>query len=292
MTVGSLLNGGFRLIRERPGAMLIWTLVQLIAAVATSFVTTWILQASFYAALSGEDVQSLQLTAALQFILLGLGGLVVSTILYAAVQRAILRPDEGGPGWLRLGMDEVRLFLLLLLCLFIFLLALLAVGLFLGAILYRASPGAAVAAIYIVGGIGGLLFGTKISLIFPLTLKKGAFAIGEGTSLSRGRFWTLLGTYLIIFLILLVLGILNVAVTQPEYLSAVFQHGFGSYEVEQATMLQSQKLIAGEIDAPVVIGWVLTAIQGAIGCALWGGAAATAVQQLTADEPGLSDTFS
>ncbi len=292
MTVGSLLNGGFRLIRERPGAMLIWTLVQLIVAVATSFVTTWIVQASFYAALSGEDVQSLQLTAALQFILLGLGGLVVSTILYAAVQRAILRPDEGGPGWLRLGMDEVRLFLLLLLCLFIFLLALLAVGLFLGAILYRASPGAAVAAIYIVGGIGGLLFGTKISLIFPLTLKKGAFAIGEGTSLSRGRFWTLLGTYLIIFLILLVLGILNVAVTQPDYLSAVFQHGFGSYEVEQATMLQSQKLIAGEIDAPVVIGWVLTAIQGAIGCALWGGAAATAVQQLTADEPGLSDTFS
>ena len=292
MTVGSLLNGGFRLIRERPGAMLIWTLVQLIVAVATSFVTTWIVQASFYAALSGEDVQSLQLTAALQFILLGLGGLVVSTILYAAVQRAILRPDEGGPGWLRLGMDEVRLFLLLLLCLFIFLLALLAVGLFLGAVLYRASPGAAVAAIYIVGGIGGLLFGTKISLIFPLTLKKGAFAIGEGTSLSRGRFWTLLGTYLIIFLILLVLGILNVAVTQPDYLSAVFQHGFGSYEVEQATMLQSQKLIAGEIDAPVVIGWVLTAIQGAIGCALWGGAAATAVQQLTADEPGLSDTFS
>ncbi|WP_395614201.1 hypothetical protein [Allosphingosinicella sp.] len=292
MTVGSLLNGGFRLIRERPGAMLIWTLVQLIVAVATSFATTWIVQASFYAALSGEDVQSLQLTAALQFILLGLGGLVVSTILYAAVQRAILRPDEGGPGWLRLGMDEVRLFLLLLLCLFIFLLALLAVGLFLGAILYRASPGAAVAAIYIVGGIGGLLFGTKISLIFPLTLKKGAFAIGEGTSLSRGRFWTLLGTYLIIFLILLVLGILNVAVTQPDYLSAVFQHGFGSYEVEQATMLQSQKLIAGEIDAPVVIGWVLTAIQGAIGCALWGGAAATAVQQLTADEPGLSDTFS
>ena len=33
---------------------------------------------------------------------------------------AIIRPDEGGPGWLRLGMDEVRLFLLLLLYLIIF----------------------------------------------------------------------------------------------------------------------------------------------------------------------------
>ena len=37
MTISSLLEGGFRLIRERPGAMLIWTVVQLAVAIATSF---------------------------------------------------------------------------------------------------------------------------------------------------------------------------------------------------------------------------------------------------------------
>ena len=292
MTIGSLLHGGFRLIRERPGAMLIWTLIQLAVAIASSFGAMWILQGSVDAMLGGASQETVQLNAALQYLLLGMAGLVVSTILYAAVQRAVLRPDEGGPGWLKLGMDEVRLFLVFLLCLLIFLVSLLVVGLFLGAILARAGPGAAVIGIYVVGGIAGALFGTKVSLIFPLTLKRGAFAIGEGTSLTRGHFWTLLGTYLIIFLILLILGIVNVAVTQPEYLSAVFQYGFGSEEVQQASLLETQKLISGTIDAPVIIGWLLTAIEGAIGCALWGGVAATAVQQLTADEPGLSETFS
>lgn len=130
MTIGSLMAGGFRLIRERPGAMLIWTIIQLVIAIVTGFATAAILQGSFDAALSGETAESIQLAAGLKYVLLGAAGLVVSTILYAAVQRAILRPDEGGPGWLRLGMDEVRLFLILLLCLFVFLVSALVVGLF------------------------------------------------------------------------------------------------------------------------------------------------------------------
>lgn len=292
MTIGSLLNGGFRLIRERPGAMLIWTLIQLAVAIAMSFATMAILQAGVAASLSGESVQTVQLNAALQSFLLGLAGLAISTILYAAVQRAILRPDEGGPGWLRLGMDEVRLFLLLLLCGAVFLVAAVVVGLFLFAFLKGAGQATATLATYLVLGIAGALVGTKVSLIFPLTLKRQAYAIGEGTALSRGHFWTLFGAYFIVFLIMLAIGFASLAVTQPEYLSAIFQHGFGSAEEEQAQLLEYQKLMAGTIDAPVIIGWALTAISGAISCALLGGAAATAVQQLTTDESGLTETFS
>jgi hypothetical protein len=91
---------------------------------------------------------------------------------------------------------------------------------------------------------------------------------------------------------MLAIGLASLAVTQPEYLSAIFQHGFGSAEEEQAQLLEYQKLAAGTIDAQVIIGWVVTAISGAISCALLGGAAATAVQQLTGDESGLSETFS
>lgn len=292
MTIGSLLNGGFRLIREHPGAMLIWTIIQLAVAIATSFATMAILQAGVDATLSGESVQSVQLNAALQSMLVGLVGLAISTIVYAAVQRAILRPDEGGPGWLRLGMDEVRLFLLLLLCLLIFLVSALVVGLFLGAVLAGAGVATATLVTYVVVGIAGAFFGTRVSLIFPLTLKRSAFAVGDGTSLSRGHFWTLFGAYFIVFLIMLAIGLANLAVTQPEYLSAIFQHGFGSVEEQQASLMDYQRLMTGTIDAPLIIGWVLTAVSGAISCALLGGAAATAVQQLTTDEPGLSETFS
>src|SRR5207253_5490091 len=117
-------------------------------------------------------------------------------------------------------------------------------------------------------------------------------AIGDGWNLSNGRFWPLFGTYFIILLLLIAVGIASSLVTEPEYISAVFQHGFSSNEADQASLLQFQKIAAGTIDAPIIIGWLLTAVQGAIGVALLGGAAATAVQELATDAEGLSDTFS
>jgi hypothetical protein len=289
------MGGGFRLIKERPGAMLIWTLIQLAMTIGTSFWTASLVQGLFDALLSGESVQSVQLSFAMQSLLVAVAIGVVSTILYAAVQRAILRPTEGGPGWLKLGMDEIRFLLIVVLYSIIFAVALIIAGVILG--LFFAGSGESgmqimQILIIILGFIACSYFGTKLSLSFPLTLKEGTFSIGEGWSLSNGRFWTLYGAYFIILLILMAVGIASSVVTEPEYLSAVFQHGFSSPEADQASLLQFQKVAAGTIDAPVIIGWVLTALQGAIGVALLGGAAATAVQELTADEAGLGDTFS
>lgn len=292
MTIGSLLEGGFRLIKERPGAMLIWTLIQLAATVAAGFATMAILQGNIDALMGGATVESVQASSTVKSLLVTLGGLVISTFIYAAVQRAILRRDEGGPGWLMFGMDEVRLFLLTMLYMVIFVVALVILGVVIGLFIGAAGPRALTLVLLVIFCIAGAWFATKVSLTFPLTLKEGAFAIGDGWRLTSGHFWTLLGTYLIIFLILLGLGIVNLAVTQPAYLSAVFQHGFTSFEAQQASVLQYQKLMMGEVDAPIIIGWLLTAIQGAVGYALFGGAVATAVQQLTTDEEGLSETFS
>lgn len=292
MTIGSLIEGGFRLIRERPGAMLIWTVIGLIAAIAASFATMAILQGNMDSLLSGESEQSVLLSGALKSMLVGLGGLIVSSILYAAVQRAILRPDEGGPGWLKLGMDEVRLFLLVLLYVVLFLIAIFILGLFVSPFLGRGNQSTIQLVLLVIGAVIGAYFGTKVSLTFPLTIKERAFSIGDGVRLTRGHFWTLFGAYFILFLIQFAIGIASMVVTQPEYISAIFQHGLGSPEAEQASLLGYQKLMAGTIDASIVIGWVLTAVQGAIGYALLGGAAATAVQQLTADQVELSETFS
>ena len=292
MIISALMEGGFRLIRERPGAMLIWTAIQLVATIASSYAMVVIIQGNIDALMSGESMESVQLSSSLKSLLVTLGGIVISTFLYAAVQRAIIRPDEGGPGWLRLGMDEVRLFLLILLYLLIFAVGTLVGGLFMGLFLAAAGAVAATVVLLVIACVVGAWFATRVSLTFPLTLKEQAFAIGEGWKLTKGRFWVLFGTFLIIFLILLAIGIANLAVTQSEYLSAVFQHGFGSLEAQEASVIPYQRLMAGEIDAKIIIGWVLTAVTGAIGYALYGGAAATAVQQLTADEEGLSKTFS
>lgn len=292
MTIGSLLEGGFRLIKERPGAMLIWTVIQLAMTIATSFWMASLVQGLFDAALRGESLQAAQLSFATQTLLVAFAGYIVSTILYAAVQRAIIYPAEGGPGWLRLGMDEIRFFLLLVLYSIIFGVGLLIAGLIVGLFLVGAGPQVVSLMIIVLVFVGCSYFATKLSLSFPLTLKERTFVIGEGWRLSNGRFWTLFGAYFIIFLIMMAVGIASSLVTEPEYLSAAVRHGFSSPQADQASLLQFQKLAAGTVDAPIIIGWVLTALQGAIGAALLGGAAATAVQQLTVDEEGLSDTFS
>lgn len=291
MTIGSLLEGGFRLIKERPGAMLIWMLIQLATTIATSLWMASLVQGLLDAALRGETLESVRMSFVMQSLLVGIAGTVVSTILYAAVQRAIIHPTEGGPAWLRLGMDEVRYFLLLFLYSIIFGIVGIVVFAILGAVLASAGAGGLVVLV-VLGFCAFSYFATKLSLSFPLTLKEGAFAIGGGWTLSNGRFWTLFGAYFIIFLILVVVGLASSFASDPEYLSAVARYGYSSPEADQASLLQFQKLAAGTIDAPIIIGWVLTAVQGAIGAALFGGAAATAVQQLTADEEGLVDTFS
>lgn len=295
MTIGSLIQGGFRLIKERPGAMLIWTLIQLAVAIGTSYAAAAILQGNIDAVMSGTSVQSAQTTNALQTLLLSLAGLIVAAIVYAAIQRAIIRPAEGGPGWLRLGMDEVRYYLLILLYMIIFAVAAVVVTLVLGIFFAGSGPGGAqtlVLILLVLGFVACSYFGTKLSLTFPLTLKQRAFAIGEGWSLTNGRFWTLFGAYFIIFLIMLAAGVAILAVTRPDYLAAIFQHGLTSPEVQLAAFQENQELMSGTPSTGMIIGWVLSAVQGAIGYALLGGAAATAVQQLTADEEGLSDTFS
>ena len=56
-------------------------------------------------------------------------------------------------------------------------------------------------------------------------------------------------------------------------------------------MREYQVLMMGEIDVNMILKWVLGAAASGLTVALIGGAVATATQELTADEQGLSDTF-
>ncbi len=292
MTIGSLLEGGFRIIRERGGALLIWTAIQLVVTIATSFAMASILNGVMDDMLAGASESSVQLSYSLWSILLGLAGLAVASVLYAAAQRVVIRPAEGGPGWLKLGGDELRLFLLSVYYIFAFIIVFLVVGVILGILLLGAGRDVLQLVLIVLAVIACAYFSTRLSLTFPLTLKRRAFSIGAGWNLTRGHGWTLFATFLIILLMMLAAGILTSLVTEPGYIAAVFEHGFNSPEADEASLYQYRQLMAGEVDVRMIVGWVLTAIQGAIGYALVGGAAATAVEALTGEEEGLSETFS
>lgn len=291
MTVGSLLEGGFRIAKERGGALLLWTIMQLAATIAAAYAMAALLRGNIDAVANGASLESVQASFALQSFLVGLITLAVGTIISAAAQRVVLRPAEGGPGWLKLGGDEVRLFLLMLLYIIGFSFAFAIPGLFVGAFVGAESAAFPTVLAVLAVGIVAVL-GTKLSLTFPLTLKRRAFAIGDGWRLTKGHFWTLFATYLVICLLLLIVSVLTVVVTEPDYVAAISQYGFLSAEAEEASLAPYLRLMDGTIDAPIVINWVLIAIQGSVGYALLGGAAATAVQQLDGAEDGLSETFS
>lgn len=278
-------------MKERGGALLLWTIMQLAATIAAAYAMAMLLRGNIDALANGESLESVQASFTLQSFLVGLITLAVGTVISAAAQRVVLRPAEGGPGWLKLGGDEVRLFLLMLLYIIGFSFAFAIPGLFVGA--FVGAESAALPTVLAVLGIGiGAVLGAKLSLTFPLTLKRRAFAIGDGWRLTNGHFWTLFATYLVIFLLLLIIGVLTIVVTELDYVAAISQYGFLSPEAEAASLAPYMRLMDGTIDAPIVINWVLIAIQGSVGYALLGGAAATAVRQLDGAEEGLSETFS
>jgi hypothetical protein len=291
VTIGSLLEGGFRIVKERGGALLIWTFILLLATIASAYASGWAERGRMDAIAAGVPVDAADASNALQGMLIGLIGLFAGTIVVAAVQRSILRPTEGGLAWLKLGADELRLFALLMLYLIIFILAFVVFGVFAGG-LVGANQQALMILLFVPALAGIIFFGTKLSLTFPLTLKRGAFAMRDGWALTTGHFWTLFAVNFIIVVALTAATCLAVLVSEPEYVAAISQYGFLSSESADATMRPYLRLIDGTIDAPMIINFVLLAILSAVNYALLGGAAATAVLELDGAEEGLSETFS
>jgi hypothetical protein len=124
-----------------------------------------------------------------------------------------------------------------------------------------------------------------------MTLMRKRFVIGEAWTLTNGRFWTLLAVYLIFFLALFGLSMLAALVTEREYFSAIFQSGVDSEQARQAVAHEYRVLSQGGPDATIILQWVCNAVLGGLGAALFGGASAAAVKQLSVDQESLSETF-
>jgi hypothetical protein len=298
MTVGSIIGGAFRLVRERPGAVALWGLIYLAATVAL-MLTIGPMFAKF-AAIGGNGAQmapedlSQMMSAILLFELVFF---VIMTVLFAASQRAVLQPERQGLAYLRLGMDELRLIglaLLLLIGFYVgFLVGSIIVALVAGVTAVAAGAGGAVP-LMVAGMLA--LFGVaiwlqvRLSLAFPLTLLRGRIIIGEAWRASRGRFWTLFGAYFLISLLLLVLWIAATLVTTGSYFAELAASGFTPEGMQAAAEHQMARQF-GEINATTVIGWVLGGIAGGLSIALLGGAMATAARELTAGVDELAETF-
>lgn len=214
---------GFRVTRENPVAMAVWSVLQVVLqfAMVVALVKSGLQFQIQRMGVSGPpDISTLfGGFAELEKQMLWLLPLcwLIQIPFRAAILRAILRPEEASPSYLRLGGDELRLFGLQIVLGLITSLGL-AVLMGVAVLLGRAGGmGAVLGAIVVIAGVCALIYIlVRLSLAAPQTFATRKVNIFGSWALTEGRVGPLLGAYLLAFAFYILVVILG------SVLAAVF----------------------------------------------------------------------
>lgn len=285
MTVGSLLRDGFGLIRAQPGAIAIWTLLYLAAGIVGL--------ALMLPAMTTIAASPLPDPAGAQpmtgwMLLFDLVLLVVVTVIFAAVFRAVFWPEQRRLAYLRLGRDELLLIVLMVLlsiaAFVAILVAALIGGLLIGVVAAAGGYGAATAlgvVLAIALGCVAIWLEVRLSLAFPLTMLRNRITIGEAWRLSRGRFWTLFGAYFVSAVIIVVLSTIVLWPMMATYFGDIMQAG-GDPQAMNAVM-QAQIARLTHPGVGMIVSWLLGGLIYTLGLTLIGGIQASATARLVGE---------
>ncbi|HEV7158336.1 MAG TPA: hypothetical protein VGN38_08275 [Caulobacteraceae bacterium] len=205
---------GFRLMVREPLAFLVWTGLWL----ATFSVAASVVAASTPAGLAQARLATSAGNLTTRFgpfsFVVVLLFLLVWLVTALAAFRAVLRPEDRRWFFLRLGADELRLGILTLVAFFA---AIGAGGAPATLVFILASPimHALPTASRLIAEVGVAVtvwfevwLGVRLSLIAVETFSERRFHLAAYWPVTRGRFWYLLGAYLLFFLMLLGLTVL------------------------------------------------------------------------------------
>lgn len=272
---------GFRLARRSPLTILLWALFYglltvVVLGVAGGPMANFMQMAQGLEA-GGEPTEAEMMAfMSAYFSFLGLIvpiSLILGSIVLAAVNRAILRPEERAFGYLRLGMDEVRvlvvqLALTVILGLGFGLLAAVVFGT-LGAAMGMAndSTGPILGLVMFVAMIAfvGLVIwvAVRLSLAVPITVAERRIAIFDSWGMTRGHFWSLLGMALLALVLCLVVQILLSIVLMP-----ILYFAAGGFEnltaLETMAPMEIARAMAPVAITILVFSAIVSALQAAI----------------------------
>jgi hypothetical protein len=186
---------GFRVIREHPRLIAGWAVFNLLALVAMVVLTVIVLLTVGLAAGGGASAAAAQVSGAVGGVVGALGAFLIQAMVVAALYRVLLRPDEPGFLYLRLGPDELRILgvWLILIVAAVPIVGLAVLGVSAAA---QAGFGAAV----LVGlalGVGVLLLAQRFVLATVISFAERRIRVIEAWRLTRGHTWSLLGMNLL-----------------------------------------------------------------------------------------------
>lgn len=257
---------GFRLTRERPGAILAWAAINFVCILGVAMLMLASLDPEFIdmarrGALTPEEMEraaTLLGESLPAFLLVVMLLAILMSVLTAGIYRIVLRPGERGFAFLRLGRDELRLTAVNL--------VLYAVGLVcLFAMIVAARTPAGVLGLLLVLALTVWL-GVRLSMVTPMTFAQRRIAVRPAWALTRGRFWPLFGMivlavifYVMVWLLLAIIGtaILTLmggqeAMSNPGALGPLALIGFVAYGALQV-ILQVLQIVM--IYAPFAVAY-------------------------------------
>lgn len=220
---------GFRLARENRTALIAWSIVGVVFLLLQSLAVAHFVGPAI-AELAGRNPLQPMTPAELTQLSEKFSGfgpammvlfpiiVIVSGLLNASVNRIVLSPADSTGSPLRLGPVELRQMLVALLQ------ALISGGVLMGAVmlatlaatvvaLVSGALGGLVVFLGLVAAIGAYVYVTvRLSLLGPLAFETGRIALREAWLLSAGRFWPMLGAYVIAFVMGSIVSMLGGAI--------------------------------------------------------------------------------
>lgn len=268
---------GFRVVRRRPMTLVFWSLFYILIMAAVfavmgpnliSFVSATEQLEQSGATPTMEDFAPIFQMMGLLFAVMLPLSLIAGAMINAAVSRSVLRPSESAFGYLRLGMDEVRVLVVSIVLAIVFMVATFVVSGIVGAVIGMAAAAEApalwlVVVLLVCAGIALFVWlAVRLSLAIPITLAERRIAIFDSFAVTKGRFWPLLGMALLAFVMSMVVGLLGGLVAMPIQLATGGLAGLSEFEGESLPVLLQSAWPA--IAAWVVINAIMSALQVAV----------------------------
>jgi hypothetical protein len=271
---------GFKVVRRHPMAIVFWALFY-IAVTALGFVAVGPLMVSVLGRVEamqavtsagGEpnmaDIESLMGAYGLLLGLVGPMALVMGAVLNAGIARSVLRPAQKAFGYLRLGIDELRV-LVVTLVLMILIYAVWMVGatvtVALGVLAYTSGVALLWIAVVLLGlGAVALVVWlmVRFSLTVPIIVAEHRWAFFDSFALTKGRSLPLLGMAVIAGVMGILVALLGGIVAMPIQMMAGGAVNFAT--LEGRSLPQILQAAWPAITAWIVINSIQSALQLAV----------------------------
>jgi hypothetical protein len=204
ISIGSAVGAGFQLIARKPLTVMVWGLVRtlFVAAALALFAPVFlgIITEAMQSARTGGQPSQAEVTQLMSRVmvmqgaslLLNVGGLFVTAILYCAISRSVVHPERGAIAYLRLGAPEFFVAILsfaagfvavfaILLCMIPFIIV---VGILASQHMY--APMAAVIGLGVLVLFVGLIYVLlRFAFVVPMMVDDGQFHLFDAWSLTK-----------------------------------------------------------------------------------------------------------